>query len=65
MSHSTYIDGDGIEYFVYRLVGGEYGIYWSRPKLKPLPFLSVRYKTAALAQMRLDMIAAEMEWRRK
>ena len=64
-AHYTYIDDSGIEYFVYRLVGGDYGIYCARRHLKPFPYVNDTFHTAALAQRRLNEIAADMDWGKK
>lgn len=64
-AHYTYIDDNGMEYFVYRLVGGVYGIYCARGRRTPLPYVNDTFKTAEQAQVRLNAIAAEMEWGQK
>lgn len=63
--HYTYIDDSGMEYFVYRLVGGGYGIYCARGRLKSFPYVNTLYRTAELAQEALNSIAHETGWGRK
>ena len=60
-----YIDDDGTEYFVSRLVGGYFGVNCARKRLRSTPYICDVYRTHEQAQAALDSIAAETGWRRK
>ena len=64
-THRTYIDDDGTEYFVSRLVGGYFGVNCARKRLRSTPYICDVYRTHEQAQAALDSIAAEMDWRMK